>query len=474
MIRLLEDNLKPFRSCFSREAAFKWFVIIVIAFMQRSDFLGITSVIRDLLLDGNCYESMLHFFYSDAWSLDVLRKKWYAIVSKSNLTLKVHDFTVLAGDGVKVSKEAKYMPGIKRMNQESEDSSKGQFIWGHMFGAIGVILGKQGKLCLPLKINIQDGIQSTANWENSTISCQSHVVQMVENGFDTAKVFGKSILLLDRYFLTVPALKRLNELNKQNDDLLRIVTKAKTNCVAYKKPSSDAAPRRGRPSVKGTPVKLKDYWENSSNFTDGIAHMYGKDQKISYFCTDLLWGQNLYQELRFVLVIYNGMRSILVSTDLSLSPVEIIELYALRFKIEKCFREFKQQFSGFGYHFWSLHLDKRNRFKRKDDPYPIDKVSDPKSRQLILKKIRAIEAFVFTCTVAMGLVQIVSLKQTFDDNIQNVRYTRTTSVNRLSEGAVINYFHKSFFGLLLHNPDSFITRFIREKQKTDERSNEVA
>ena len=45
--------------------------------------------------------------------------------------------------------------------------------------------------------------------------------------------------MLDRYFLSVPALERLK---KQNDsftdeeNLLEIVTKAISNCVAYRKP----------------------------------------------------------------------------------------------------------------------------------------------------------------------------------------------------------------------------------------------
>ena len=54
---------------------------------------------------------------------------------------------------------------------------------------------------------------------------------------------------------------------------------------------------------------------------------------------DLLWGQKLYQKLRFVLVEYDGQRSILVSTDLTLTAVQIIELYSRRFCIEKLSRD---------------------------------------------------------------------------------------------------------------------------------------
>jgi hypothetical protein len=51
---------------------------------------------------------------------------------------------------------------------------------------------------------------------------------MIQNGFSITKTLGKkSILLLDRYFLSVPALIALNEQNEENNSSLQIVTKAK-------------------------------------------------------------------------------------------------------------------------------------------------------------------------------------------------------------------------------------------------------
>ena len=43
-----------------------------------------------------------------------------------------------------------------------------------------------------------------------------------------------------------------------------------------------------------------------------------KRESIRYYCIDLLWGQKLYQELRFVLVEMNGVQGILASTSLEL------------------------------------------------------------------------------------------------------------------------------------------------------------
>ena len=61
MFDFIDKILSSFESCFSRKAAFRWFVVLTLGLMLRSDKLGVTSVIRDLALKPDCYLSMLHF-----------------------------------------------------------------------------------------------------------------------------------------------------------------------------------------------------------------------------------------------------------------------------------------------------------------------------------------------------------------------------------------------------------------------------
>ncbi len=172
----------------------------------RSDSLGVTSIIRDLNIDPKSYTSMLNFFRSEAWHLQVIINQWIHFVSDFAPIFKVDDMTILIGDGVKQSKEARKMPGVKRLHQESEISSKAEYIFGHMFGGIGVLTGDLKKLfCVPLSIKLHDGVKIIRNWKNSEIEAdgESHIVQMIIDGFNAAKTMGQSILLLDRYFLSV-------------------------------------------------------------------------------------------------------------------------------------------------------------------------------------------------------------------------------------------------------------------------------
>lgn len=454
-----------FRECFHRKATFRWFVILVITFILRDDHLGVTSAIRTFVLDASKYYGALHFFHSTAWVTQTVRQKWYKIVLNSGQVIKVNGKTVLAGDGVKQSKEGRHMPGVKKLHQDSEDQSKAEYIFGHFFGAIGVLVGTAAHtLCLPLKINIQDGLQEAASWKNSGISSASHVVQTIENGYEAAKTFGDSILLLDRYFLTVPALRRMHALNAaETGHRLEMITKAKVSCTAYLEPEPRKPGQKGRSRKKGEAVKLAQLFEDAAEFSETTVTIYGKNCTVKYRSVDLLWGKGAYQKMRFVLVILGELQSILVSTDLQLTPKQIIELYALRFKIESCFREFKQQIGGFCYHFWSKGIGKLNRYKKKDEPSNLALVEGAKERSWVLGTVEATERFVQIACISMGLIQLMLLHdQTDVQAIQDFRYTRTKKAGIVSEATMMYYLQRIFLITLAAAPESAIMQLIRE------------
>lgn len=250
MFDYIEKNLNNFKSCFTRNAAFQWFVIVIVGLIIRSDKLGTTSIIRDLALDPKLYETMNHFFRACSWNLEAIKQKWFEIVASTAPLYKENGYTILISDGVKQAKEGKHMPGVKKLFQESENSSKPEYIFGHMFGGIGVLAGSISKwFCIPLHINLQDGIQTIHTWGTKEEHPATHVVRMIENSYEAAKTFGKSLLLLDRYFLSVPALKRLEQCNLSGKVRMHIVTKAKISCVAYERPAAKG-PGRGRPAKK--------------------------------------------------------------------------------------------------------------------------------------------------------------------------------------------------------------------------------
>lgn len=377
---------------------------------------------------------------------------------------------LILGDGTKVSKESRHMPAVKKLCQESEDSSKPQFIHGHMYGGIGAVIGNESNsFCIPLDLNIQDGLRTTASWDGGDLSdSASHVIQMVRNSHALCQTFETdSYCVLDRYFLTVPALEELTALNKKSSHRLDIITRAKNNCIAYRQPPENTVPHRGRPRKKGEAVKLCSlFTDRSDEFIKSSVMMYGKEQEVEYLSLNLLWGSKLYQEVQFVLVKYNNSTAIFVSTDLSLDLVLVIEAYAHRFKIECMFRELKQQIHGFQYHFWSSYVPKLNKYKKKTDPDPLSTVAAEHQKSILLT-IDAIERFVLCSEIAMGLIQLIALNPVFSKIIEKHRYLRTSHEGKVSEATVIEYLRKHFFRLLSLNRHSYISQLILSMQEPD-------
>ncbi len=466
MLNFIENILCHFESCFSRKAAFRWFVVIITGFMLRSDKLGVTSIIRDLALAPGCYESMLHFFRASSWSLPDIRRRWFSAVKQYAPLDKEGNLHVLVGDGVKQSKEGRRMPGIKKLFQESENSAKPEYIHGHRFGGLGILAGSiLNWACIPLSIRLHDGLQAAREWKGASVSAASHVVQMVEDAYQAALTFGNSLLLLDRYFLTVPALERLKSLNDSGNVHMDIVTKAKKSCTAYHKPGP-RKPGRGRPPKKGAAVHLKELFiSHAGQFEETEIELYGKREKIRYFCIDLLWGQKLYQELRFVLVEMDGKQSILASTSLVLHPLSIIRLYSYRFQIEYTFKELKQQIGAFCYHFWSKYMPKISYYQKKGKPTPMELVAGEKPRKKVLEAVCAIEMHMALSCIAIGILQSLSICFIGKVHSSQIRYQRTPSRGRVSEATLMHYFRKHFFRLLGQKPELSITQIIQKLQK---------
>lgn len=429
------------------------------------------------MLSAKDYLPLLHFFSSTGWDLTDLRTHWYYTVAQSGYIMKTSNGKkILAGDGCKQSKEARYMPGVKKLFQESEDTTKPTYIFGHLYGAIGALAESSKEVfCIPMRMSIQDGLSEAADWEESTVSNKSHVEQIIQNGSEVAEQVGDSVLLLDRYFLTRPALKMLNKCNAEAKHKLYIVTKAKdNNLTAYEEPEPKKPGQRGAPRKKGATIKPWTYFKNKDLFQNATVKMYGEEKEVQYLCRDLLWGKGLYQKLRFVLVMIGDTRSILVSTDLTLPPTEIIVLYSRRFRIETLFRSFKQDICGFGYHFWTKAIEKMNRFKKKDDPDPLSKISEEDDQKKVLRKVRAIECFVHLCCIATGIIQLLSFQENEESKVHRAFYLRTYRRKKASEAMVLWYLRKYFFALLASKSDLSISQIIRKAQNGEFRKKKGA
>ncbi|MBO7675843.1 MAG: transposase [Atopobiaceae bacterium] len=461
---------------FSRHATFSWFATFVVGLICRTDELGISSVVRALRLDANSYDSLDHMLHSTAWSAAGLRRAWYALVARTSRLFVYAGRYVLVSDGCKVAKEGVRMPGVKLLHQESETVSKPEFVFGHMFGAVGVMAGELGRcLCVPLKVNMQDGMRAAAGWDGTDrvgVSAESHVVQSVRCAFEAARGLGRRCLLaMDRYFLTVPALRTLAELNERAEfdglgaGFVHVVTKAKGNFVAYLPPRPRPKGTRGRPPKKGPKVVVSKVL--GSLVYEPVEAIVGAEGKrwLHAATLDLVWGKGLWVPVRVVVVLgppWGGRAQILVTTDRTLSARQVIEVYCSRWKIECTFRDMKVDLCGFGYRHWSKAMPRLDRFAPKGAPDRLEAVDDPHDRELILGSYEATERHVAVAVVALGLVMILVQSEPANGDVAYAEFSRTPKAGAVSVGTMRRYLRDRVSEAVAGLVSEPMMRFIRE------------
>lgn len=454
----MEGVLGRLRPAFSRDAAFRWFSAQALGMATSGDGMGVSSTVRALGLEAQSYDSLLGLFRSGAWSSASLRAAWYAAVAAEAPLLERNGRAVLCSDGVKVAKDALRMPGVKRLARESSDSGKGEHILGHMFGAVGVLAGEPGACqCVPLKVDLQEGMRAAAGWEGAAglgVSAETHAVQSVGCAFEAARGIGRPCYLcMDRYFMCKPALLRARELGAEAEaeglgaGLVRIVTKAKSGCVAWEEPP-DEPPRRGRPRKRGAKVALSGLFDSAAGeFEEVEAEVGGERRKFGALVRDLLWGPGLYEKVRFVLARGGGLLpgQILVTTDRSLSAAQVIELYSMRWGIECAFRDMKQDVRAFSYRFWSKAMPRLERFAPSGSPDRLESVAGERERRLVLACAEAVERFVGAACVATGVLQMLALAEPADGAVAFSEFRRTPQRAKVSVRTVRSFLAKGGF-----------------------------
>ena len=470
MLSLIYKYLQSLQKCFTRNITFKKFVIVVIGLMIASDQYGVSSIIRALNLSALNYESLLGLFTSTAFTLPELLNTWIGTVSKRAPLYRVNQRAVLIGDHKKLPKEACRMPGVKRHKQDSENAGKPKFILGHCFGSIGILIGEATRyMCLPLIMRLHDGLNFIANWhKKKPLSMVERIIEDANQA--TLSLNEATYVVLDAFFLTIDALKKRTKLMEKTGSVFDLISRAKNNCLAYYPLTEEEKKAQkgkvGRPREKGADVKVSDLFDQrADDFKKAYVKMYGEKRLVRYFSIHLQWGKTLYEHLQFVLVEVGEKRLILASTDLKINPKRIIHLYACRFSIEETFRFMGTEVNTFCYRFWSKHLKKLNRYYKSSEPNPLERITDEKERQYILKAIERIHRYVNFSSIALGLLEVLCFEFRGSIDPRMICFMRTyRGGDVMTVGLMKRYLSQNFFTLLYREPVERLREIILERQ----------
>ena len=255
------------RPAFSRYRTFLWFVVSVAGLSVRTDNLGVTSIVRALGLEGRYYDNLLDSFHSTAVKLDTLSATWAKVVLRVFPGLvRVNGRLVLVGDGIKVGKQGRKMPGVKLLHQESESNTKAEYIMGHSFQAVAVLAqAARSILAVPLTARIHEGVVETNRDKRTLMDKMIALLRLI-------RIEEPYYFVADRYYMCRKMVKGL--LAQGN----HLVVRVRSNAVAWMPYVHDATkPRpRGRPRMYGRKVKLHALFKEELVTENAPSPMYGE------------------------------------------------------------------------------------------------------------------------------------------------------------------------------------------------------
>jgi hypothetical protein len=383
-----------------RARTFLWMLLVLMGMCCRADNAGVTSFVRVLNFHGKAYHRFLHLFHSKALDLDLLTACWARLCLALFRPFEVGSRLVCLADGIKAPKEGKRMPAVKHLHQQSASNTKPEYIMGHSLQAISLLVHSAGGqvAAVPLTSRIHEGLVF------SNRDARTLLDKLVALLLSIARRWDRQVLLVaDAYYASAKVILPLLK------DKHHLITRAKSNAVAYKPVPKADIRGKGRPRIYGEKVRLKDLANDASAFTSAPSPVYGEnDVVVRYRTLDLMW-RPVARVVRFVIVRHPLRGTIfLLSTDLSLEPMQILQLYGYRFKIELGFRQAVHVIAAYAYHFWMADM---KPLRRGGGNQYLHRMSED-YRNAVRRKLRAYHVHVQLGCIAQGLLQHLSLNHT--------------------------------------------------------------
>jgi len=388
------------RPACARQTTFHWMRVALMGLCVRSDLAGVTSLVRALALQPKQYLRLLHLFHTDALQLGPLTALWVRFCQRHFDPLEVGGARVCLADGIKVAKEGRKMPAVKKLHQESTNNSKPEWIEGHSLQALAqLVRSPDGRVTsVPLTARIHEGVIDSAKEHRLTL-----LDRLVELFFEIAEEIPRRILLVaDAYYASGKVIRPLL------DQGHHLVTRVRCNAVAFEVPSPRRRRGPGRPRKYGRKRRLQNLLQAEHGFDTAPSPVYDESNvEIHYAARDLLW-RPAGQLVRFVFVRHpHRGELILMTTNLTLDPLDVIALYGYRFKIEVGFRQAVHVLGTYAYHFWMANMPARKRGSGNQD---IRKRST-EYKKAVRRKIGAYHRFVQLGCIAQGLLQLLAIEE---------------------------------------------------------------
>lgn len=193
----------------------------------------------------------------------------------------------MLADGIKLGKEARRMPAIKTLHQDSDNSSKAPYLRGHHFGFVGLLVGSLTKaFCLPLRGQLHEGIEGLRQelgWQGQPATIVTRMAHLVV--WSAQQMNALCYVALDAYFATGPAFGIFKAaLHEAGQPWVHLITRAKDNYVAYFDWGADHPKFQDQDKLS-----LISLFRFPELFEEADVTIYGESKRVSYYCANCLW-----------------------------------------------------------------------------------------------------------------------------------------------------------------------------------------
>jgi DDE superfamily endonuclease len=300
-----------------------------------------TRLARCVFFHQRDLSSWERFLAEHRWSVTAVTERLVRlVVERLGAQLKVHGAYLLGKDPTLIAKTAKRMLGVQKWKDHSDNADRGAYLVGHHWNLVGLISPWGARwLCWPLVMRLVPGLKGARQWlVGDAVEPMTFWDAALAVLLEVTQQLGDAAVrvVVDAYYSKAPFFNGLLAHG------INVISRLRQDAVGWDEPEPRPPGKRGPPPRYGRKWTLATLLTAETPARERLI-LYGTLTAVVFVVRDV-WRRDVAQKVRVVVLAGAKEPIILVSTDLTLSALQIIEIYGARFSIELTIRDLKQHF----------------------------------------------------------------------------------------------------------------------------------
>jgi DDE superfamily endonuclease len=259
------------------------------------------------------------------------------VVTRLGDQLQVHGAYVLGQDTTLVAKTSQRMVGVQTWKAPSDNADRGPYLVGHHWNLVGLISpwGTRWR-CWPRMMRLVPGLQGARQWivgaPVETLSCWDAAIAAI---LEVPRCLGEAPVrvVAEAFYSQAPCLNGLRARGLDG------ISRLRKDAVGWDDPEPPPPGTRGRQPREGRQGTWASWFTVVTPTRERLT-LYGQLTEVVLVVRDV-WRRDIAQKVR--VVVREGAKEpdIVVSPDLTLAALQLIELYGARFSIALTIRDLK-------------------------------------------------------------------------------------------------------------------------------------